>query len=80
MKIETAKKRIANAVNRELKNETQAVKDYVANVIFLSFQCFELDSSNEYTSTENLNFAIDINLFDSDTDMLIEEARRETSK
>ena len=86
MKTETAKKRIANAVEREFPNETQAVKDYIANVVFLSFQCFELNTSDcradgkPYTSTDNLKFAIEINLEDIDTHLLLEEARRETSK
>lgn len=86
MKTETAKKRIANAVKREFPNETQAVKDYIANVVFLSFQCFELNTSDRrddgkpYTSTDNLKFAIEINLEDVDTHLLLEEARRETSK
>lgn len=86
MKTETAKKRITNAVKREFPNETQAVKDYIANVVFLSFQNFELNTSDyradgkPYTSTDNLNFAIDSNLHDVDTSLLVEEARRETSK
>jgi len=79
MKIETAKTRIANAVKRELKNETQAVKDYIANMIFLHYNCLENDSSS-FTSTENLRYAIDTTLYNGDLSDLLEEARRETSK
>lgn len=79
MKIETAKTRIANAVKRELKNETQAVKDYIANMIFLHYNCLENDSGS-FTSTENLRYAIDTTLYNGDLSDLLEEARRETSK
>ena len=86
MKKETAKKRITNVVEKELKGETKEVKDYVANIIMLTFQNLELDygachdDGTPYTSTENLNYAIDSVLHDGDLGMILDEAKREITR
>ena len=78
MKKETAKARIKKAVEKALSNESQPVKDYIEEVIYLTYEGLELDRDSEpHTSTDNLNYAIEINLED-ELSSLLEEARRET--
>ena len=80
MKKETALKRIKNAVEKRCPCESVDVKKYIVEVIYLFFQSLELD--NDYlnpTSTENLKFSIEVNLFD-EFDDLLREARNETEK
>lgn len=85
MKKETAKKRITNAVNKACEGETQAVKDYIINLTMLTYEGLESDrgachdDGTPYTSTENLKYAIAINLED-ELGQVIDEARKETSK
>ena len=76
MKKETAEKRIRNSIERDFHNETQATRDYLCEVIMLTFESLELDygachnDGTPYTSTENLNYAL--STIDS---FLLEEAR-----
>lgn len=75
MKKETAIKRIRKSVEETCKGEIQKVKDYFCDLIFLTYQSLELDHDEYYhTSSENLRFAIDVNLKDEYC-QLIEEAR-----
>ncbi len=82
MKKETALKRIKNAVEKRCPCESDAVKNYISEVIYLSWQNLELDEydkNEELSSTENLKFAIEVNLFD-EFDELLREARNETNQ
>lgn len=82
MKKETAIKRIKNAVDKRCPYESVAVKNYIAEVIYLTFQNLELDDydkNEEPTSTENLKYAIEINLYDEFVNLL-REARNETKQ
>lgn len=79
MKKETALKRIKNAVEKRCPCESVGVKTYIADVTYLFFQSIELDEydkNEEPTSTENLKFAIEVNLFDEFYELLC-EARKE---
>ena len=78
MKKETALKRIMNAVEKRCPCDSVAVKKYIADSTYLFFENLELDE-DDFTSTENLKYAIDINLYDL-LDELLNEARNETSK
>lgn len=81
MKKEVAKKRITNAINKEYANETQLVRNYLIDLVFLTFQNLETDydachdDGTPYTSTENLKYALT-----TIDDYALDEARRETSK
>jgi len=75
MKKETALKRIKNAVEKRCPSENVEVKNYIIEVIYLTFQNLELDDYNK-NSTENLKFAIELNLFD-EFQGLLREARNE---
>lgn len=81
MKKETALKKIKQAVNKECKEEKQSVKDYIIELIYLTFESLESDiyardeNGKQYTSTKNLQCAIEINLED-EYSYVIEEARR----
>lgn len=80
MRKETAIKRIENKVKKVLSNESESVRNYISNVIYLMWQGLETDAdAYEHTSTENLNFAIEVNLEDEIGDLL-DEARKECSK
>lgn len=78
MTKETAKGRITKKINREYANETVAVRHYLIEVALLTWEGLELDfdachdDGRPYTSTENLNFAVET--IDS---LVLEEARRE---
>ena len=76
MKKETAIKRITTAVNKACKGESEAVKGYIVDLIYTMFQGLELDYADPHTSTENLKFAIEVNLEDEFREVL-EEAKRE---
>lgn len=81
MKKETAKKRIENSINRDFHNETKEVRDYLIEVIMLTFENLELDyyackdDGTPYTSTENLNYALQ-----TIDECLLEEARRNANR
>lgn len=82
MKKETALKRIKNAVENRCSCESVGVKNYIIEVIYLTFQNLELDDydkNEEPTSTENLKFAIEVNLYD-ELNELLREARNETNQ
>lgn len=77
MKKETAIKRIRKAIEKTCKGESQKVKNYFCDLIYLTYQSLELDTDEyEYTSTHNLKFAIAVNLEDEYC-QLIEEARKQ---
>lgn len=81
----TALKRITRAVNKECKGESQAVKDYIVNLIYLTWQTLELDTGaidengRPYTSSKNLQFALEINL-EYEYQNVIDEARKEVGE
>ena len=77
MKKETALKRINNAVKQRLPNESEQVRNYIAEIIFLTYDALRMDAYEDDTDTSKLKFAIEVNLFDELTD-LVEEAKRET--
>lgn len=79
MKKETAIKRIQKAIKKELGGETQAVQDYIFEIIYNFFLSLEYDPEEEETSAENLRYAIRVNLEDEIFDLL-REAREETNK
>lgn len=82
MKKETVLKRIKNAVEKRCPFENVEVKNYIIEVIYLTFQNLELDDydkNEEPTSTENLKYAIEVNLFD-EFQGLLREARNETNQ
>lgn len=78
MKKETALKRIRNAVERACSSETEKVKEHMVLLTYSTFVCFENDRWDEHTSSENLKYAIFINLED-ELEELLEEARKETA-
>ena len=79
MTQKTIEKRIKKALDNHptLKNEPEKIRSYFADIIKLTFQGLELDVDKyEHTSSENLKFAIDVNIFD-DFDMIYKEAKEE---
>ena len=78
MKKETALKRIKVAVENRCPCESVVVKYYIAECIYLFFGNLELDE-DDFTSTQNLKYAIEINLYDL-FDELLREARNETNQ
>lgn len=66
MKDETAKKRILNAINKEPLIKTEQDKKRFFDLIYSDFKEFEANEGDQYTSTQNLNFAIAIWLNDSE--------------
>lgn len=80
LKEETINKRIHRAVENFdlLKNESLEVKRYFEEFIKGAFICLENDDDGmNYTSTDNLNFAIESTFYDGDFNMIYEEAKRE---
>ena len=78
MKKETALKRIKNAVEKRCPCESVGVKNYIVDCTYLFFENLELDE-DDFTSTESLKYAIEVNLFDL-FDELLREARNETNQ
>lgn len=86
MTKEIATKKIKKTIEtiEGLKGESQEVKNYIIDVIYLTFQSLEIDcarddNGKQYTQSANLSLALEINLTD-DFDSLLKEARRETKK
>ncbi len=79
MKKETALKRIMNAVEKRCPCDSIGVKTYIADVIYMFFESLELDPYEDATSTENLKYAIEVNLYDLFYELLC-EARKEMDK
>ena len=77
MKKETAIRQISNVVEKELKNETKSVKDYVKNLIYTTWQSLKADFMDVHNDSDNLKFAIEVNLYDERI-YILDEARRET--
>ena len=65
-------KRVKNAVNKACKGESDFVKEYFESIIISTFNTLENDKYDEHTSTENLNYALAINLEDCFSDLLVE--------
>lgn len=86
MKQETISKRVDNAIKRYIPSESDKVKQYIKDLILLTFKGLqeeaEIDerTGKPYSDTRNLDFAISITLDDTDTKMILDEARKETSK
>ena len=86
MKQETINKRVDRAIKLYIPNETQAVKDYMKELVLLTYQNLRLDlqvderTGKPYSESKDLEFAISITLDDIDTNMFLEEARKETTK
>ena len=86
MKQETINKRVDNAIKRFIPNETQEVKDYMKELVLLTYQNLRLDlqvderTGKPYSESKDLEFAISITLDDIDTKMILEEARKETKR
>lgn len=86
MKQETISKRVDNAIRRYIPSESDKVKAYIKDLILITFRSLqeeaEIDerTGRPYSDTRNLDFAISITLDDTDTRMILEEARKETSK
>ena len=86
MKRETISKRVDNAIKRYIPNESDKVKAYIKDLILITFRGLqeeaEIDerTGRPYSDTRNLDFAISITLDDTDTKMILDEARKETSK
>ena len=76
MKKEIALKRIKNAVEKRCPCESVGVKTYITEVTYLFFKSLELDPYEDATSTENLKYAIEVNLSDLFLELL-SEARKE---
>ena len=66
MKRETAVKRINNAINRCPLLDTEAKRKEMFKYIWRDFEYCETYESEEYTSTQNLNWCIAIWLNDGD--------------
>ena len=86
MKQETINRLVDRAIKRYIPEETQAVKDYIKELILLTFEGMreegEIDerTGRPYSDTKNIDFAISITLDDIDTKMILEEARKETER
>lgn len=86
MKRETINKRVDNAIRRYIPSESDKVKAYIKDLILITFRGLqeeaEIDerTGKPYSDTRNLDFAISITLDDTDTKMILDEARKETSK
>lgn len=84
MKQETINKRVDNAIKRYIPSESDKVKQYIKDLILLTFRGLQEESEVDertgkpYSDTRNLDFAISITLDDTDTKMILEEARKET--
>ena len=73
MKNETAIKRIKKAIEKTCKGESQKVKDYFYDLTYSMYNRLERDE-DDFTSSENLHFAIVSNLED-EYQQIIKEAR-----
>ena len=86
MKKETINKRVDNAIRRYIPNENDKVKQYIKDLILLTFKGLQLENEIDerkgrpYSDTQNLDFAISITLDDIDTPMILDEARKETTR
>lgn len=78
MKKETAIKRIRKVIEKTCKGESEKVKDYFCNLIYLIYRSLELDNDEfEHTITDNLKFAIAVNLEDLYFQLLQEVSKNE---
>lgn len=86
MKQETINKRVDNAIKRYIPNESDKVKAYIKDLILLTFKDLRLDlqvderTGKPYSESKDLAFAISITLDDIDTPMILDEARKETTR
>ena len=86
MKQETISKRVDNAIRRYIPSESDKVKQYIKDLILITFRGLqeeaEIDerTGRPYSDTRNLDFAISITLDDTDTKMILDEARKEATR
>lgn len=74
--------KIKKAVEKVAKGESEAVKQYICEIIALTFQSLESPAEKQadfHTTAENLRFALAVNLED-EYFQLLKEAREETAK
>lgn len=82
LKEDSIKRRIHHAFEKHdvLKDASKEIRDYFEELIRLTYQNLEMDDdAYNYTSSENLRFAIDVTIYDDFGD-IYEEAKRETQK
>ena len=83
MKQETINKRVNKAIERFIPNETQAVKDYMKELVLLTYEGLRFDlqiderTGKPYSESKDLEFAIEITLDDIDTHYFLDEARKQ---
>ena len=80
---ETIEKRITNAINRYIPDESLNVKNYIAEIIFNTYKGLRInpeldDNGKPYSESRDLHFAISITLDDVDTPLILKEAREKT--
>ena len=86
MKQETINRRVDNAIKRYIPNESDKVKQYIKDLILLTYKGLRLDlqvderTGKPYSKSKDLAFAISITLDDMDTPDILDEARKKTSK
>lgn len=85
MKNETINKRVDKAIKTYIPNESDKVKSYIKELILLTYKNLRLDlqvddKGKPYTESKDLEFAISITLDDTDTPMILKEARKESEK
>ena len=82
LKEESIKRRIHLSFDRHnvLKDAPMEIRNWFEEIIRLTYKSLELDKDEYFhSSSENLRFAIEVNLYDEFV-QLYEEAKRETSK
>jgi len=79
LKEETIKRRIHLSFDRHevLKNAPIEIRNWFEEIIRLTYKSLEMDT-DFHSSSENLRFAIEVNIYDEFVP-LYEEAKRDTS-
>ena len=73
-----AKNIIIKRVNQKLTNESEEVKKYIIDIIYLFFTDLEHET-HKHPTKENLNYSLSANLGEELTELL-REAREQTKK
>lgn len=79
MQDTTAKAKIKKAVNSQLPGESEPVKAYIEDLIFITYKANRNDYYTYSNDTEALNDAIEINL-DYERASVLKEAREQTAQ
>lgn len=82
LKEESIKRRIHLSFDRHevLKDAPIEIRNWFEEIIRLTYKNLEMDRDADFhSSSENLRFAIEVNIYDEFV-QLYEEAKRETSK